>query len=70
MTSIKGSLLNLLGVIGAIVFAPFVAFFGLMMLGLGYGLSIIVVFVGTLMTRRANASDAARSQTERARPVL
>ena len=33
MTSIKGSLLNLLGVLGAIAIAPFVAVFGLMMLG-------------------------------------
>lgn len=70
MTSLKDSLMNVFGVLGAIAIAPFVAVFGLMMLGLGFGVSIIAVFVVTLMTRRAHASDATRPQTERAQPVL
>ncbi|MEM7472567.1 MAG: hypothetical protein AAF340_14555 [Pseudomonadota bacterium] len=70
MTSIKGSLLNLLGVLGAIVLAPFVALFGLVMLGLGFGLSVIAVLAMSLMARRVHASDTTEPHAEHAEPVF
>ena len=53
MNSIKNFFAVSLGILGALILAPFVAFFGLMMLGLAFGLSLIAAGAVTTMARRA-----------------
>lgn len=65
MKSIKNFFAVTFGVLGAIVLAPFVAFFGLMMLGLAFGLSLIAAGAVTTMARKAQeAEDAEVTQTQ------
>lgn len=65
MTSIKNFFAVTFGVMGALVLAPFVAFFGLMMLGLAFGLSLIAAGAVTTMAKTAKADDV----TEPEQPV-
>ncbi|MCT4610310.1 MAG: hypothetical protein N4A70_14010 [Pelagimonas sp.] len=58
MTSVKNFFAVTLGVMGAVVLAPFVAFFGLMMLGLTFGLSLIAAGTVTYMAKTAQADAA------------
>lgn len=62
MKSIKNFFAVTFGVLGALILAPFVAFFGLMMLGLAFGLSLIAAGAVTSMARHAereaNSVDA------------
>ena len=67
MKSIKNFFAVTLGIMGAIILAPFVAFFGLLMLGLAFGLSLIAAgavasFARNAETEAARADDA--SETE------
>ena len=45
------------GVLGALLLAPFVAFFGLMMLGLAFGLSLIAAGAVTAWARTNEADE-------------
>lgn len=57
MKSLKNFFAVTFGVMGALILAPFVAFFGLMMLGLAFGLSIIAAGAVTSMARQAEAPE-------------
>lgn len=62
MTSIKNFFAVTLGILGALILTPFVAFFGLMMLGLSFGLALIgaaVVTYAARATQEADVEDAA-----------
>lgn len=61
MTSIKQFFAVTFGVLGALILAPFVAFFGLMMLGLAFGLSLIAAGAVTTMARKARDEDMAQA---------
>lgn len=74
MTSIKNFFAVTFGVLGAIILAPFVAFFGLMMLGLAFGLSLIAAGAVTTMARKAREAEdaevmAAETQDADAQPA-
>ena len=68
MNSIKYFFAVTFGVLGALVLAPFVAFFGLMMLGLAFGLSLIAAGAVTTMARQAQAE--AEAETVDAEPFV
>lgn len=68
MNSIKNFFAVTFGVLGALVLAPFVAFFGLMMLGLAFGLSLIAAGAVTTMARKAQAE--ADAETVDAEPIV
>lgn len=68
MNSIKNFFAVTFGVLGALVLAPFVAFFGLMMLGLAFGLSLIAAGAVTTMARQAQAE--AEAETVDAEPIV
>ncbi|WP_438955028.1 hypothetical protein [Cognatiyoonia sp.] len=57
MTSIKNFFAVTLGILGALILAPFVAFFGLMMLGLSFGLALIGAAVVTYAARATQEAD-------------
>lgn len=61
MNPIKNFFAVTFGVLGALVLAPFVAFFGLMMLGLAFGLSLIAAGAVTTMARQAQAEAEAET---------
>ncbi len=80
MTSIKTSVAQTLGVLGALILAPFVALFGLVVLGFTFGLSLIGVAVLAIAARctgkpdqQAAAADdlafTAWSQSRQEKPV-
>ena len=56
MKTIRNFFAVTFGVLGALLLAPFVAFFGLMMLGLAFGLSLIAAGAVTAWAR-ANEAD-------------
>ena len=58
MKSIRNFLAVTLGIMGALLLAPFVAFFGLLMLGLAFGLSLIAAGAVTAWARTGEADDA------------
>ena len=58
MSSIKNFFAVTFGILGALILAPFVAFFGLFMLGLAFGLSLIAAGAVTTMARQAKEADA------------
>lgn len=58
MKSVKNFFAVTFGVLGALILAPFVAFFGLMMLGLAFGLSLIAAGAVTSMARQAEKEAA------------
>lgn len=65
MKSIKNFFAVTFGVLGALILAPFVAFFGLMMLGLAFGLSLIAAGAVTTMARKAQeTADAEVMETQ------
>lgn len=64
MTSIKHFFAVTFGVLGALILAPFVAFFGLMMLGLAFGLSLIAAAAVTTMARKARDQDMTYTTTD------
>ncbi|WP_421703072.1 hypothetical protein [Aliiroseovarius sp.] len=66
MSSIKNFFAVTFGILGALILAPFVAFFGLFMLGLAFGLSLIAAGAVTTMARQAKEADA---ETVDAEPV-
>ena len=70
MTSFKTFLATTFGILGALILAPFVAFFGLMMLGLAFGLSLIAAGTVTVMAQRAQGAAARPSQTADAEPAV
>jgi len=70
MTSLKNSLAKGLGIAGAVVLAPFIALFGLVMLGLGFGLSLIAVLVVAVMARGAQETGSEDPQDRAAQPAF
>lgn len=64
MNSIKNFFAVTFGVLGALILAPFVAFFGLMMLGLAFGLSLIAAGAVTSMARQAEVETVDSTATE------
>ena len=67
MTSIKNFFAVTFGVLGALILAPFVAFFGLMMLGLAFGLSLIAAGAVTTMAKAAKEDAEAANVEETAK---
>ena len=59
MTSIKSFFAIAFGTLGALILAPFIAFFGLMMLGLAFGLSLLAAGAVTTMARREHKAAQA-----------
>lgn len=57
MTSLKNFFAVTFGVMGALILAPFVAFFGLVMLGLAFGLSLIAAGAVTTMAKSADKAE-------------
>lgn len=69
MTSFKNFLAATFGIMGALILAPFVAFFGLFMLGLSFGLSLIAAGVVTSMAKQARAQEEATVDAKPAAPT-
>ncbi len=61
MTSIKNFFAVTFGILGALILAPFVAFFGLMMLGLSFGLALIGTAVVTNTAHQARKAEEAET---------
>ncbi len=61
MNSIKNFFAVTFGVLGALILAPFVAFFGLMMLGLSFGLALIGAAVVTHTAHEARKAEEAET---------
>ena len=57
MKTIRNFFAVTFGVLGALLLAPFVAFFGLMMLGLAFGLSLIAAGAVTAWARTNEADE-------------
>ena len=57
MKTIRNFFAVTIGVLGALLLAPFVAFFGLMMLGLAFGLSLIAAGAVTAWARTNEADE-------------
>lgn len=66
MTKFKTALATTIGILGAIILTPFVALFGLMMLGLAFGLSLFAAGAVAVMAHRAEAAE----QTDQAQPAV
>ena len=64
MKSIRNFFAVVLGVMGALLLAPFVAFFGLLMLGLAFGLSLIAAGAVTTWARTGAADDTVDATAE------
>lgn len=64
MKSIKNFFAVTFGVLGALILAPFVAFFGLMMLGLAFGLSLIAAGAVTTMARQAQENTVEAEEND------
>ena len=58
MKTIRNFFAVTFGVLGALLLAPFVAFFGLMMLGLAFGLSLIAAGAVTAWARTHEADES------------
>lgn len=67
MSSIKNFFAVTFGIMGALILAPFVAFFGLFMMGLAFGLSLIAAGAVTTMAHKAKEADAATVDAEPAK---
>jgi hypothetical protein len=67
MSSIKNFFAVTFGIMGALILAPFVAFFGLFMMGLAFGLSLIAAGAVTTMARQARDADTATVEAEPAK---
>lgn len=70
MTSLKSSLAKIFGVLGALLIAPFVAVFGLMMLGFAFGFSLIAVFAMAAIARRTQEAAADGPRDQAAQPAF
>ncbi len=64
MSSIKNFFAVTFGIMGALILAPFVAFFGLFMMGLAFGLSLIAAGAVTTMARKAKEAEGEPTQAE------
>ena len=64
MKSIRNFFAVAFGVMGALLLAPFVAFFGLVMLGLAFGLSLIAAGAVTTWARTGEADDTIDATAE------
>lgn len=58
MKTIRNFFAVTFGVLGALLLAPFVAFFGLMMLGLAFGLSLIAAGAVTAWARTHETDES------------
>ena len=58
MASLKNFFAVTFGIMGALILAPFVAFFGLFMMGLAFGLSLIAAGAVTTMAHKAKQAHA------------
>ncbi|MFT6224025.1 MAG: hypothetical protein ACJA1F_001871 [Paracoccaceae bacterium] len=71
MTSMKTVLSATAATLGALVVVPLVAFFGLMMLGLAFGVSLIAVAMAAVTVRQAHtkAEAAGADRSNEAAPA-
>lgn len=63
MASIKNFFAVTFGIMGALILAPFVAFFGLFMMGLSFGLALIAAGAVTTMGQKARQAAEAEEAT-------
>ncbi|MEM9393760.1 MAG: hypothetical protein AAGA38_07870 [Pseudomonadota bacterium] len=61
MTEFRTLLATMFGVLGALILVPFVAFFGLMIVGLTVGLSLIAAGTVTASARHEFEADPAET---------
>ncbi len=70
MTPLKTFFATVFGILGAVILAPFVAFFGLIMLGLTFGLSLIAVGVVAAAVKQAKDASSETLQTTAPRTAI
>ncbi len=69
MTSIKKFFATTFGIMAAVILAPFVAFFGLVMLGLTFGLALIAAGAVTSLARQAEQDAPETGDADVAAPA-
>lgn len=64
MTSLKNFLAKTMTLIGAVILAPFIALFGLIVLGLTFGLSLMAVGAMAALAKQSEREDAPSTVAE------